>query len=100
MLEVQEAYGMKEVHCVVCRQWIYLVYFIETWCPESMGRALEEIEKLFACPRGVTESNIRHKDFRPSVRPPSVTLTVPPLDSETGWTGELWSKTNLLQWQN
>ena len=23
-----------------------------------------------------------------------------PLDSETGWTGELWSKTNLLNWQN
>ena len=23
--------------------------------------------------------------------PPSVTLRVPPLDSETGWTGELWS---------
>ena len=32
--------------------------------------------------------------------PPSVTLRVPPLDSETGWTGELWSKTNLLNWQN
>ena len=29
-----------------------------------------------------------------------VTLTVPPLDYETGWTGELWSKTNLLKWQN
>ena len=22
-----------------------------------------------------------------------------PLDSETGWTGELWSKTNFLKWQ-
>ena len=22
-----------------------------------------------------------------------------PLDSETGWTGELWSKTNLINWQ-
>ena len=29
-----------------------------------------------------------------------VTLRVPPLDSETGRTGELWSKTNLLNWQN
>ena len=27
-----------------------------------------------------------------------VTLRLPPLDSETGWTGELWSKTNLLNW--
>ena len=26
--------------------------------------------------------------------------TPPPLDCETGWTGELWSKTNLLKWQN
>ena len=33
-------------------------------------------------------SNIRHEDFRP---PPSVRLRVPPLKSETGWTGELWS---------
>ena len=36
---------------------------------------------------------------RSSVRS-SVTLRGPPLDSETGWTGELWSKTNLLNWQN
>ena len=24
----------------------------------------------------------------------------PPLDSETDWTGELWSKTNLFNWEN
>ena len=29
-----------------------------------------------------------------------VILRVPPLDSETEWTGELWSKTNILDWQN
>ena len=29
-----------------------------------------------------------------------VTLRLPPQDSEMGWTGELWSKTNLLDWQN
>ena len=39
-------------------------------------------------------------DTRISVLCPSVMLTVPPLDSETGWTGELWSKTNILKWQN
>ena len=27
-------------------------------------------------------------------------MRLPPLDSETGWTGELWSKTNLINWQN
>ena len=36
-----------------------------------------------------------HKDFRPSVRSfvrsSSVTPLLPPLKSETGWTGELWS---------
>ena len=46
-------------------------------------------------------SNIRHQDFHACVRASSaVTLRLPPLDSETGWTGELWSKTNLLIWQN
>ena len=37
------------------------------------------------------------KGFLPSYF--SVTLRVPPLDSEMGWTGELWSKTYLLNWQ-
>ena len=41
-------------------------------------------------------SYFRHKDFFH----PSITLILPPLISEMGWTGELWSKTNLLNWQN
>ena len=48
------------------------------------------------------QSNIRHKDFvcLLVLRPLCVTLSGPPLlDSETGLTGELWSKTNLLKWQ-
>ena len=32
--------------------------------------------------------------------PPSVTLRLPPLGSETGWTGELWSKIYLLKYQD
>ena len=40
-------------------------------------------------------SNIRHEDFRLCV-----TLRVHPLDSETGWTGELWSNTVLLILEN
>ena len=44
------------------------------------------------------ESYIRHEDFLRSSS--SVTLVLPPLKSETGRTGELWSKTNLLNWQN
>ena len=53
-------------------------------------------------PLDFTDINYPKLDTRISVRPPSfsVTLRVPPLDSETGWTGELWSKTNLLNWQN
>ena len=44
--------------------------------------------------------NTRHKDFRPFVRTsPFVTLVLPPLDSETGWTGELrfFEKSNFLR---
>ena len=28
------------------------------------------------------------------------TLRVPPMNSETDWTGEVWLKTDLLNWQN
>ena len=50
----------------------------------------------------MTSSYIRHEDFtRPSVfRPSSVTLRLPPLISEMGWTGELWSKTKFLILEN
>ena len=34
------------------------------------------------------------------LRPPSVTLRGPPLDSETGWTGELWLNCVLLILEN
>ena len=43
---------------------------------------------------------IRHKDFRPPSVRPSVTLVLPPLGSETGWTGELWSNCILLILKN
>ena len=39
-------------------------------------------------------------DTRISVRPLCAMFRGPPLDSETRWTRELWSKTNLLNWQN
>jgi hypothetical protein len=49
-------------------------------------------------------SKIRHEDFlRPLsfvLRPSYVTLRLPPLDSETGWTGELWSNRVLLILEN
>ena len=40
-------------------------------------------------------SYIRHKDFL--LRPPSFRLRLSALDFETDWTGDLWSKTNLLK---
>ena len=51
------------------------------------------------------KSNIRKEKYRPATTPAAaapmyVTLRGPPLDSEMGWTRELWSKTNLLNWQN
>ena len=39
-------------------------------------------------------------DTRISVRSSFVTLRGPPLDSETGWTGELWSNPVLLILEN
>ena len=49
-------------------------------------------------------ASLRHRDFRPSpsglLHPDFVMLRLPPLKSEMGWTGELWSKTNHLNWQN
>ena len=59
----------------------------------------------YCIPAVQRKSYIRHEDFirpfvRPSVRPSSVRLTVPPLDSEMGWTGELWSKTKFLILEN
>ena len=46
------------------------------------------------------ESYIRHEDFFRPPPSPSVTLRVPPLISEMGWTGELWSKTKFLILEN
>ena len=51
--------------------------------------AMFPVELVGCVQRSEYESNIRHKDFRaPSVR--HAQTTTPPLDSETGWTGELW----------
>ena len=43
---------------------------------------------------------IRKKESCPAPGPCCVTLRGPPLDSETGWTGELLLNTSLLKWQN
>ena len=67
-----------------------------TWnTPELQAKRTSEFMKLMVKNlRSLSEtSNIRHKN----VCPPSVPmLRVPPLDFETGWTGELWLKTNVL----
>ena len=56
---------------------------------------------FFWQPSDMNASNIRHKNFHPSVRlsvrPSSLT---PPLDSETGWCGELWSNRLFLILEN
>ena len=49
------------------------------------------------------KSNIIHEDFCLFIRPHfffSVMLRVPPLDSEMGWTGELWSNSVFLILEN
>ena len=42
------------------------------------------------------KSFIRKEDFRASVRHAQGS---PTLDSETGWTGQLWSKTTPINWK-
>ena len=45
-------------------------------------------------------SYIRHDDFRSKFVRPSITLRgLPPLDSETWWTGELWSNCVVLMFE-
>ena len=47
-------------------------------------------------------SYIRKEKYRPATTPAPmyVTLWLPPLDSEMGWTGELWSNRVLLIFEN
>ena len=61
----------------------------------------ENVTNLMLMPS--VSSYIRHKDFLRSFVCPdfsSVTLRPPPLDSETGWTGELWSNRGFLILEN
>ena len=48
--------------------------------------------------RHVENLTIRKKESSPATV--YVTLRGPPLDSEMGWTGELWSKTKFLILEN
>ena len=52
----------------------------------------------------VGESYVRKGKFCPATTTTAMYVTLrlppPPQDSETGWTWELWSKTNFLNWQN
>ena len=57
-----------------------------------------QVSLMFHSDSPLKESYIRHKDFRWSSF--FVRLRVPPLDSETGWTGEHWSNPILLIFEN
>ena len=56
------------------------------------------------CPIGsFVPSYIRKEKYRPATPTSAavyVTLRLLPLDSEMGWTGELWSKTKFLIFEN
>ena len=56
-----------------------------------MGRLFHEI-------KGNPILEIRMGKYCPATTP--MPRSGSPLDSETVWTGELWLKTNLLNWQN
>ena len=57
-----------------------------------------EYLKAVVCDVGRNEVDTRISYVRTSDS--YVTLVVPPLDSKTGWTGELWSKTKFLILEN
>lgn len=55
--------------------------------------------------RTISVPDLQISLYNPILNPTNVVCLahshqLPPLDSETSWTGELRSKTNLLQWQN
>ena len=46
---------------------------------------------------------VKKEKYSPTVTPAAalyVTLRVPTLDLLMGWAGQLWSKTDFLNWQN
>ena len=70
------------------------------WICFTSEKVINNVFFLSRLAKSASKSYIRHKDFLLICPPSSVTLRVPTLDSETWWTRELWSKTNLLDWQN
>ena len=58
--------------------------------------------------RTLHTSYIRKEKYRTATTPAAAAAAAPmyvmlrglPLDYEMGWTGELWSKANLLNWEN
>ena len=66
-----------------------------------MRVAMDQYFVIFDVVAVVAVSYIRSEDFlRPSVHSYSVTLRLPPLDSEMGWAGELWSNCVFLILEN
>ena len=65
---------------------------------------MEDTESFGVCGYCSINQTIRKKESCPAPAPAPapvyVTLRVPPLDSEMGWTGELWSKTKFLILEN
>ena len=79
------------------------VGWVPALTPPTECRTSEEVNQSFKIQGGLWMLLIDYPilDTRISfVRSSSVRLTVPPLDSEIGWTGELWSKTKLLILEN
>ena len=64
-------------------QGVYIREFLQL---ESAHFIQNKKEEILSCSCCVT------------LRVPPVTLMLHPLDSEMGWSGELWPKTNLLNW--
>ena len=91
-IEVYLRLRAKYVYYLFCQEYIDYLH-----CVGLFFLALRFDTKLMV--GNLKQSYIRHEDFCPLFGLCNAQGT-PPLDSETGWTGELWSNTNLLKWQN
>ena len=68
----------------------------------TKGVVQKVVVQIGRCVIGVARDIEQEQGFPSFVRPSfySVTLRVPPMNSEMGWTGELWSKTKFLILEN
>ena len=86
---------LYSVCCTVCSTGPCLCFVGSvqySWCRPGSEPGLPGVVAGAASQCRDITASIRHDNLRVSA------LSYPPLDSETGWTGDFWSKIYLLKW--